>query len=383
MKVILLGYGKSIQSVEPFLSNDEVYIYDERVMSDKRYISLKYIKDNLPFFDLCIRSPGISSNSEIYNLMKHLSKEVISEIEFGLRRIKTSHIIGITGSNGKTTLTSMIYHVLKSKYKTFMLGNCGVPLSSKINEIEKDDYVVLELSSFQLEDTYHLDFEIAIITNLSENHLNNVYSRDVYYASKLKLFNSSCPYKIYEDDNSLLSNYQKSEQKHHIFDNATFNKHACTCLNVCKILGFNNEEVLKELSSFPFPRFRQEIIRKNEYIFINDSKSTSLSATNACLEEFKGNKRIIILGGINKSSSFKKLKVSKEDIIYTFGRDGESIQKEVGGLYFEKLDDVMHHISINKESKMIIFSPGCSSFDQYDNYINRSEHVKRFVNVCF
>ena len=72
MKVILLGYGKSIQSVEPFLSNDEVYIYDERVMSDKRYISLKYIKDNLPFFDLCIRSPGISSNSEIYNLMKHL-----------------------------------------------------------------------------------------------------------------------------------------------------------------------------------------------------------------------------------------------------------------------------------------------------------------------
>ncbi|MGN1295466.1 MAG: Mur ligase family protein [Bacilli bacterium] len=383
MKVILLGYGISTRSIEPFLQDDEIYIYDEKIIDDKRYISLSDIKERLPLFDLCIRSPGISSQSEIYLLMKYLCKEIISEIEFGLRRIKTSHIIAVTGSNGKTTLVSMIYHILKNKYRTFMLGNCGIPLTSKIENILEDDYVVLELSSFQLEDTYSLNFEIAIITNLEENHLNKVYSKDVYFASKLKLFNYNSKYKIYENNNKGLNVFQKSEQNYHIFDNSILNKHACTTIMVGKLLGLKEKEIINELSSFSIPKYRQEKIEKGAYLFVNDSKSTSVSATNACLEEFKNEKRIIILGGINKSGSFKNLKVNEDDIIYSFGKDGEEIQKEIGGLYFSSLEEVMLHIKIVKGAKIIIFSPGCSSFDQYINYKHRGEHFNRLIDLWF
>lgn len=383
MKVILLGYGLSTRSVESFLKDDEVFIYDDKFIDDKRYISLEEIKESLPLFDLCIRSPGISSTSEIYLLMKQLAKEVISEIEFGLRRIKTPHIIAVTGSNGKTTLVNMIHHVLKRQYHTFMLGNCGIPLCSKVQEIKENDYVILELSSFQLEDTYSLDFEIAIITCLEENHLNKVFSKEVYYASKIKLFNSKTKYKIFESEHEALKKYQKSNQNHHIFSNSTINKHACTCLQVASILGIKENDSIKELENFSLPRFRQEVIKRNEWVFINDSKSTSLSATNACLEEFNLSNRIIIIGGINKSGSFRTIKKNEDDIIYTFGKDGEEIQKEIGGLYFSKLEDVMLHIRIVKGAKVIIFSPGCSSFDQYANYIHRGEHFEKLISLWF
>ena len=194
MRILILGFSKSGKSSYNLVKeNNEVFIYDKKIIDISNYYSFSRLKKELPHFDLVIRSPGIKQTSLVYQLALSLSNEVISEIELGLRYLKNNSniIIGVTGSNGKTTLVNMIYHLLKDKYKVYKLGNIGTPLSSMIPYINKGDIIVLELSSFQLENTYSKFIKYGVITNISSNHYDSVFSKYIYISSKLKLINLS------------------------------------------------------------------------------------------------------------------------------------------------------------------------------------------------
>ena len=133
------------------------------------------------------------------------------------------------------------------------------------------------------------------------------------------------------------------------------------------------------MQSYKVPSFRNELTKLNNLYIVNDSKSTSVESTNACLSIFKGKRRIIILGGIAKSGSFKKLKLNKDDIILSFGRDRYKIVKEIGGIYFNTLKDVISYIKRIKDEVYILFSPGCASLDEYSSYVERGEIYDKLI----
>ena len=166
MKILILGYGKVGQALHKFLenNNNQIYIYDQKDLSDEleNYYSYEELLKSMPLFDLVIRSPGISILSKVYQLAKLLSKEIKSELDFASKYLKTKHIIGITGSNGKTTTSLMLKTILEKKYRVFLVGNIGIPLIEVVNKINSDDVVIIEVSSFMLEDTSDIIFESII-----------------------------------------------------------------------------------------------------------------------------------------------------------------------------------------------------------------------------
>ena len=388
MRILILGFSLSGKSAYELLKdNHNVYIYDKKKINLDNYYSYSRLKKELPYFDLVIRSPGIKQTSKIYQLAVSLSKKVISEIELGLSYIQENYIIGVTGSNGKTTLVNMLYYLLSKNNRVHKLGNIGVPLTSKINEIKKDDIVILELSSFQLENTYRNIFDIGIITNILDNHYDSVFSKECYIASKLKLVNLS---KVIYLPNELLT-YQKS-QKNIIkvnnlieYTNLNLNKYNQIYWNIaCDIarkFNLNENDIEESKYFFKMDHYRMEkILTKGNLTFINDSKSTSISSTNACLDVYNDRPRILILGGIDKKENFSKIKKQDKDIIISYGKSKLKIFNSCGDMYFETLDEVIKYINKTYKKKYyVVFSPACASFDQYSSYIERGEKFNKLI----
>ena len=388
MRILILGFSLSGKSAYELLKdNHNVYIYDKKKINLDNYYSYYRLKKELPYFDLVIRSPGIKQTSKIYQLAVTLSKKVISEIELGLSYIQENYIIGVTGSNGKTTLVNMLYYLLSKNNRVHKLGNIGVPLTSKINEIKKDDIVILELSSFQLENTYRNIFDIGIITNILDNHYDSVFSKECYIASKLKLVNLS---KVIYLPNELLA-YQKS-RKNIIkvnnlreYTNLNLNKYNQIYWNIaCDIarkFNLNENDIEESKYFFKMDHYRMEkILTKGNLTFINDSKSTSISSTNACLDVYNDRPRILILGGIDKKENFSKIKKQNKDIIISYGKSKLKIFNSCGDMYFETLDEVIKYINKTYKKKYyVVFSPACASFDQYSSYIERGEKFNKLI----
>ena len=185
LNILLLGYGKSNKAVFKYFNNKE-NIYVLNTLNKKDYF--KFLKE-LPLFDICFRSPGIKINSPIYTLGYLLSKQFTNELVYALDKINCNKKIVITGSNGKTSLCMLLFKVLSYFNKTFLCGNIGETLIDKIELINKNDYLLVEASSFQLENL-NTNIDIGIIKNLFPNHLNSTYNLSTYYASKkrIKLF---------------------------------------------------------------------------------------------------------------------------------------------------------------------------------------------------
>ena len=389
MKILILGFSRSGKSAYELLKEKhQVFIYDKVKLDLPNYISYSNLKKDLPYFDLVIRSPGIKITSKVYQLVNQLTKRIISEIELGLKYIKNNKIIGVTGSNGKTTLVNMIHFLLKDKFVVHKLGNIGTPLTSKVNQINRDDIVVLELSSFQLENTYSKVFDIGVVTNILDNHFDSVFSKEGYIASKLKLLNLSK--KVYSE-----KKYQKRRKNIKninnlpLFFNAKLNKYNHVYWNIaCDIalsFGIKKEDIINKQYEFEMEHYRMEKIKDvGGLTFINDSKSTSISATNACLDIYSDKKRIIILGGISKKEKFTKINKKQNDIVISYGREKLKIFNQIGDFYFNDLSSVMNYIKRKyKKDYYIIFSPGCSSLDQYKSYIKRGEEFNQLINIFF
>ena len=393
MKILILGFSKTGRAVYDFIQKNgknEIYIYDKNKIKIRNYISYNELKKRLPHFDLVIRSPGIKMTSKVYQLALILGNKLVSEIEYALKYIKDNKVIGVTGSNGKTTLVKMIENKLKGKYRVHVLGNIGTPLISQIGNIKKEDIVILELSSFQLENTYSKYFDIGVITNITDNHFDHVFTKECYYASKLKLIDLS---KTIYMSNSIKYHRKKKkviyiedlpviENKELNYFNQIYWNIACSIARKFHV----DDNVLLDNNHFNMEPFRTQFIKEyKKLIFINDSKSTSIASCNGCLNIYKDKPRIIILGGISKKENFSTIHKNKDDYVLSFGKDKIKIFRQIGDLYFDNLNLLMKYIKkhfINKEY-YVIFSPACASFDQFSSYLDRGEKFNRLVSEYF
>ena len=377
--------------------------------------------------DLIIKSPGISNESDIIKSLKSNKMKIISEIEFA-SRFTDSTIIGITGSNGKTTTTILTYEILKrAGLNVEIAGNIGKSFA-KIVADKKFDYCVLELSSFQLDDIVNFSPKYAIITNITKDHLDRYENNfNNYIKSKLRITEnqSNKDFLIFNSDDPILKKMINSKltkanlhsfsinnfhsktkiEKSKIIIN-TINKidminttglsligrhnllNAMAASTVASLLEISDKKIRDSLIHFKGAPHRMEpVLTIQKVQYINDSKATNVNATYFALESI--NTPIIwILGGVDKGNDYstllplvrKKVKgiiclgVDNRNIIDVFGSLCDNIF-ETTSIY--EAVKIGHKLSSPKET--VLLSPCCSSFDLFKNYEDRGDQFKSAV----
>ena len=347
--------------------------------------------------DLIILSPGVDRKSPQITSYIERGVDVISEIELAAKECSLP-IIAITGSNGKTTTTSMISLALqKAGKRVFCGGNIGVPFCEMYKGTY--DFAVLELSSFQLESVRDFHAQVAIILNITPTHMERYDDVQDYINAKLNITKNQT-----QDD--LLIAPQK-----YLTGQATFNcirplagydfshtrlvgeHHKQNLYCVREVLRFfkldNVKEIVQDLiSNFAGVEFRMQVERKTDgLIIINDAKSTNIDATISGIESFKDLNTNLILGGQLRSSQIDFIQALDSydfECIYVYGEAADLLHKEMSAKHqvvkMKGLEDVVQKLGEHAPKGVILYSPAFPSFDQYENYQARGKHFSSLVS---
>ena len=372
--------------------------------------------------DLIIKSPGISNDIEIMHKIKASKIPVISEIEFAgnLSNVKN---ICITGTNGKTTTVSLITAILSKEKNVLKSGNIGIPFSkivleNKLYDTNDYDYCILELSSFQLEHCSGLKKEISAFLNISVDHMDRYSSFDEYFNTKLKIFENARHCLFNYDDNILnkkvnnkkldLFAFSLTEEKgNYFFDkNKICSNDSSMTLNTDEIslkgihnisniivateiaskVGIKKENICNAIKEFEGLEHRFECFHSiNGIDFINDSKSTNIDSAIKAIQSIS-KKIILILGGIAKEDDFSEILFFKKNIlkIIVYGESRhkiyDSLSSEIEIEKIEQFEDAINNaVGSAVSSSVVLLSPACSSFDQFNNYEERGIKFKKII----
>lgn len=408
-KYLLYGMGIGNSSIKKYFDTHHInyQIYDGNNELD---------------YDILIKSSGIPPEKELVTKSFSNNKLVLSDL--GLYSIikPSNYNIGITGSNGKTTTSTLIYNILKTSYDINLCGNIGLPIFDYIN----DNIHVVECSSFMLDNCYHFRPNIYIILNIEKHHLDYHKTYNQYIKSKLKCLSNmkSTDYIIYNYDDKIINNLLNGvelnkltfshqnincdifindsflyyHQKEYLkvsdlmIKNKSFLDDISSSILVSKLLNINDEIIKKELINFRGLPHRFEIIFQNDnLIIINDSKATNPQATLKAFEsvitQFSGFQTLWIGGGKICNEEFYILKnyLSHFNKIYLFGENRHELENifknsTINCLKFPSLNEVIDDIFKEKLTKQIIlFSPSSPSLDQYKSFEERGEEFKKLI----
>ena len=404
-KFLIYGFGTSGKSISKYLKRKKVYykIYDDYLdlSKNKDSIDLGYFKKNIKLFDYFVVSPSIKIDKK-HILFAH-QKKILIDLDFLSLELNNQIVIGVTGTEGKSTICFYLFQYLSNFYNPIIIGNYGNTILDKHNIqnlLNKTKVIIVELSSYQLDKIKYLRLNHAVITNIYPDHLR-------YHGSFLNYVKSKFKIQSLLVDNGYLhiSNLDKRKYSKLIKINPN-NINSISNLNIKnKIFGFDinlhNEYISQrilltsglkynqniKLKNLPF---RYELINnKSDFMIINDSKSTNLENSLLKINQINLNQKIIILGGIPKKSINKKNKV-KNSLVLIFGPNRFSIVEKLDfnnskfftfidlERLFKFLNAVIHQLKID----IILFSPGGESFDQFKNYSHRglifNKYIKKF-----
>ena len=378
---------------------------------------------------LIIISPGVPQSIDIVKEAKKRNIKVIGEIEFAYNLIPDRNYISVTGTDGKTTTVNLIYSIISSYKKARLLGNIGNTFSKEVESIEKDEDIVLELSSFQLETVDNFHSHISVILNIAEDHLDRYKDIEDYFNAKKNITKNqnSNDFLILNYDNSYTNRYYNEliKTKDISFNVLTFstkyreanlyynNEDECLYYNAEKIfsiakrklLGMHNienilasvlacikdnipiEYIDKAVNNFQSIEHRLEFVKEIDGVrYINDSKATSMSAVMSALKSFDKD-IILIMGGRNKGIDFKPLKSIIEDRVKKLILTGEAsedlssmidVSNKIIIKDFTEAFDYAKKIAL--KGNTVLLSPGCASFDSFKNYEERGKYFKSLVN---
>ena len=433
-RAIIFGAGLSGLGAKELLEKKgyETYLIDDSKTELKSSDGIELI--NKGMIDLIIKSPGIPWEVPLLKAAEGKNIEVISEIDLAYRYVpKDVKIISVTGTNGKTTTATKIWELLeKSGLNVRLAGNAGFSFAKLVAEEEKFDYVVLELSSYQLERKPEVNSHIAGIINLTPDHLTRYESLEDYYITKFNIFDrqqDSDFALINLDDSEIVRLVEKKEikakkiflstkQEADIFvkdgkiyvKNSDGNniflinttdvslKGAHNLENVMFISAVGiilqiNPEVIRDFleNAKPLEHRLENFLEKEKVVFVNDSKGTNSESTIKAIEAFE-EPVILICGGYNKQGSNEELIrkiVSTVDFVYLMGETADILEKELqkkGYLKYKNLKtidnilcDIKSNINFSKK-QIVLFSPATSSFDQFKNFEERGKIFKKLAN---
>lgn len=410
MKNLILGLGISGKSAAFFLldKNEEVIGYDDKkeycvndyeisVLIDKGMKLCNSENEiNLNEIQRIILSPGINPNKPLIKKAKEHNIEIIGEVELAFRNIKNP-CIAITGTNGKTTTTLLIAHILNyNEKKAVALGNIGKGILSY--KPKKDEIFVIELSSFQLETLQTKVLDVAAILNLSEDHLDRYPNFLEYAKAKFQIQNCIKDQKSLYISNELLSDYKEYitypyvkivdfELNEDIFNYIELPKeNILFAYNICREFDISKKEFINGLVTFKKVEHRLEFVTQIKDIsFYNDSKATNIASVINAINALNG-EIILIAGGKDKGfdfTSWNSAFKNKVKNIITIGETSNKIKKELinyNVIEASTLDNAVNiAYSLAKNNENILLSPGCSSYDQFDNFEHRGKMFKEYV----
>jgi len=430
-KIFIFGMARSGYEAAKLLAkfNNEILVVDAKEQDEKNVKELEQLGIKVIItenqielldetFDYVIKNPGIKYDNPVVLKAKELNIKVINEVEMAYSFLpKTINIIGVTGSNGKTTTVTLIYEILKQANKNVHLcGNIGTPLSNMVNEIKENDILVIEISDHQLCDMYEFKTNISVLTNISETHIDFHDSYDRYKMMKKRIFNNHT-----ENDLSIL-NYNNEESLELTNDiiskklyfgkdiyirenNIYYNDELIISLDDIKLKGIHNYEnimatilVVKEfnvsnediynvLNNFKGVEHRIEYVDTiNGRTIYNDSKSTNNKALITALNSFN-NKVVLIMGGLDRGQSFDELNDYMKNVkhIICYGETKEKI-KEYSNKYnynceiVDNLIEATHKAyELSSVGDTILLSPACASWDQYKCFEDRGNEFKNEI----
>ncbi len=378
--------------------------------------------------DFIVTSPGVPSDSTVLQLAKEKGIDVVSEIEFASWFCK-GKIIAITGTNGKTTTTTLCAHVLNSAGKTcYLAGNIGKAFSDNVMDVKENEFVALEVSSFQLDFIKNFKPDISVLLNITPDHLNR-YNNDfnLYIKSKMRIFENQTTneHLIYNFDDEIVKRIVAEsktalipfsikenpgtgvvlDKKKIVFLSEDTAEEVCdlgelslkgehnlmnsmAVIGIAKTLGIENKIIKKALGNFEGVEHRLELVRElNGVKFINDSKATNIDSVWYALRSFESG-IYLILGGQDKGNDYNRIKnLVKERVkkIYAIGSSAEKIYgffKEIVPVEIVNNFDECVSKARNEASpgSVVLLSPACASFDMFRNYEERGKFFKEAVN---
>jgi UDP-N-acetylmuramoylalanine--D-glutamate ligase len=394
------------------------------------YEEATHSMDKILNADCVVKSPGISDKVDVVKKIRTAGIEVCSEIEFGFRYKGNSKIIAITGSNGKSTTTKLTHHILQQAgYDAALVGNIGYSFAKQIAE-KPCEWYVMEISSFQLDDTHEFRPDVAVLLNITPDHLDRYdYKFDNYLASKFLItrnqkatdffitnhddevitkhiashtINSHTIYFTMSENNQLQEGgYIQNEELHIRYDGEELNMsiHDLTLKGrhnqynsmaagiSARIAGIRKEKIRESFISFEGLEHRLEFVAKVKGVdFINDSKATNVNSVWFALESMK-QPVVLILGGQDKGNDYNEimeLVQEKVKAIVCMGLDNQPILDAFSTVVEivetnSAKDAVRAAFSLTEKGDAVLLSPACASFDLFKNYEDRGKQFKEAV----
>jgi len=440
-RLVILGGGESGVGAAVLASKEgyDVFLSDGGALKDNYRKDLQQLgidfeegghtEEKILNADEVMKSPGIPDKNEMVKKIRARGIPVISEIELAYRHKGDSRIIGITGSNGKTTTTSMIYHICRhGGLDCALVGNIGYSFARQVAEDPKEWYVA-EISSFQLDDIVSFRPDVAVLTNITEDHLDRYdYKFENYIRSKFRITMNQTKedHFIYNDDDPVIKEYLNREPIHSnplpftmqqetnkggfinkgqmhietgnekwqmsIYDFALkgiHNQYNTMAAGIASAtVGIRKQKIREAIQSFEALEHRMEYVSTVRGVeFINDSKATNVNSTWYALESME-KPTILILGGVDKGNDYSLIRdLVKEKVkaIVCMGVDNrkihEAFQNDVAlmvntGSAEEAVKAAFHFAT---KGDVVLLSPACASFDLFKNYEDRGRQFKEAV----
>lgn len=415
-EVFVSDFGTIKEKYKNVLKHNEIE-WEEGRHSDEKIVNA----------DLVMKSPGIPSKVDIVQRLIAANVPVISEIEFASRYTEAT-IVGITGSNGKTTTASLTHHILKQELQVGLAGNIGDSFAKQILEHDYPNYV-LEVSSFQLDDIEKFKPHIAVITNITPDHLDRYENQfENYIAAKFKIAKNQTAedYLIYDADDEVITKWLKANpvqstllpfslekpiengaclDKENIkitidnnqiimptksiaLDGNHNIKNAMAASTVAHLLKIRKQTIRESLENFQAVEHRlEQVLKINKVNYINDSKATNVNATYYALESMDA-PTVWIVGGEDKGNNYKELYPfvnEKVKAIICLGVDNSKIIEAFNGMVDIMVETQFMSEAIKIAYKIaeagdnVLLSPACASFDLFENYEDRGRQFKAAV----
>lgn len=380
-------------------------------------------------FDFVVKNPGVPYRSPMMQKLKERNIPVITEIELAYQVAKPQHYIAITGTNGKTTASTLTYEILRRAFpgKAHLCGNIGIPLCEIVMENglmeEGGHYIALEISNFQLVNIDKFRPEVATIINLTPDHIDFMGSLDNYYKSKTEVYRNMAGNDVFllNADDPVVKEYTDRYPVKCAKESFSTDSQSADCiakdgyleikgekiipLNAIKIvgkhnlqnvmiavsaakaIGISNDVILEAVSSFKGVEHRIEFVREIDGVkYYNDSKGTNTDATITALKAFDRGV-ILLVGGFEKGLPMDEMKKHLGCVkkIIGFGACGARLVHDLvgeGGIVVTTLDEAVAEANkIAESGDTVLLSPTTSSFDQYTCFEERGDHFKKIINA--
>ncbi len=438
-RMVILGAGESGVGTALLAKANgyKVFVSDKGIIKDKyknvlkhneiEFEAGKHSEEKILNADCIMKSPGIPDKAPLVKTIKEKGIPVISEIEFA-SRYTDAIMVGITGSNGKTTTSALTHHILKQELEVGLAGNIGDSFAKQVLDNDFPNYV-LEISSFQLDDIVGFKPHIAVLLNITPDHLDRYdYEFEKYVASKFRIAENQtkADYFIYDADDEVILRWMEQHQIQSrllpfsltkVIENGAYLKedniiitidnnkiimptgnlalegkhnikNAMAASTVAHLLKIRKQTIRESLENFQGVEHRLEhVLKINKVQYINDSKATNVNATYYALESMEA-PTVWIVGGQDKGNDYRELFQfvnEKVKAIICLGVDNAKLMENFGNMvdviietqYMSEAVKIAYKVS--EPGDTVLLSPACASFDLFENYEDRGRQFKDAV----